>query len=88
MWGHDQFFAAASWLIREGDPDPAACVSDDGETWHCEVVAASGDMAARDYLGLVAVTPTGYVSLTSYPNDLFVPSGDTMAMGTSTDGLR
>jgi hypothetical protein len=87
LWGHDRYFAAASWLIREGDPDSAACVSEDGETWHCEVIAASGEMASRDYLGVVAITPTGYVSLAHYPNDLFVPSGYTMVMGTSTDGL-
>jgi hypothetical protein len=87
-WGHDRYLAAASWLIREGDPDSAACVSEDGETWNCEVIAASGDMATRDYLGVVAVTPTGYVSLGHYPNDLFVPSGYTMVIGTSTDGLQ
>lgn len=87
-WGHDRYFAEASWGIREGDPDPAACVSADGETWHCEVIAASGDMADHDYLGVVAVTATGYVSLAYYPNDLFVPSGYTMVIGTSIDGLH
>jgi hypothetical protein len=88
LWGRDQYFAAASWLVREGDPDPAACVSTDGAAWHCEVISASDNMATRDFLGVAAVTPTGYVSLAHYPLDLFIPSGYTMVMGTSTDGLN
>lgn len=89
IWGHGRFVAKASWLLREGDPDPAVCVSEDGETWHCEVIAATGDLADRDYLGeLIGVTPTGFISLAEYPDDLFAPSGTSLVMATSTDGLQ
>lgn len=88
VWGHDRYVATASWLIRDGDPDSAICVSSDGESWQCEVIAASGDLADRDnFLNGITVTPTGFISLNAYPLEPSGESGMEMIMARSTDGL-
>lgn len=87
-FGHDRYVAEASWLIRPGDPDHAVCVSDTGEAWTCEVLSPTGvppdELRA---IGPVAATPTGFVSLKWTFDDLFAPSGSSMILGTSADGL-
>lgn len=87
-FGHDRYVADASWLIRPGDPDGAVCVSDTGETWTCEVfssvTSAPEDLRA---VGSVTSTSTGFASLAFVFDDQFAPSGSTMILGTSTDGL-
>jgi len=85
IWGHDRYVATASWLIREGDPDSAICVSADGMSWQCEVIAATGDLAHRDNLGGTAVTPTGFISLSASSFGEFNPIE--MIMARSIDGL-
>jgi hypothetical protein len=86
-----RYWVRASWLIREGDPDSAACVSEDGEAWECEVVPdGEGDMAGRHELGgqALGVTPTGFVTLVEYfPDDPNVPAATEMVVGTSPDGV-
>lgn len=87
-WGHDRYVATASWLIRDGDPDSGSCVSSDGVSWQCEVIAASGDLANRDnFLNATTVTPTGFISLNAYPLEPSGESGMEMILARSTDGL-
>jgi len=92
LYGHGRYLAAGSWLIRDGDPDSAVCVSTDGESWDCEVIPPlSGELAGRQWLArAVAVTPTGYASLVEYVLDPFAggdPSTE-MVAASSRDGLH
>jgi hypothetical protein len=88
VWGHDRYVADGSWLIRDGDPDSGSCVSSDGESWQCEIIAATGDLANRDnFLNPITVTPTGFISLNAYPVEPTGDSGLEMILGRSTDGL-
>ena len=73
LYGHGQFLAPGSWLRREGDPDPAVCVSADGEHWTCEVIPPLDGRGRPQFLGAIAVTPTGYTSLVHYFKNPFPP---------------
>jgi hypothetical protein len=87
-FGHDRYVAEASWLIRPGDPDHAVCVSDTGETWACEVLSSvTSAPEDRRAVGSVTSTSSGFASLVFVFDDQFAPSGSTMIIGTSTDGL-
>jgi len=92
LFGHGRYIGAGSWLIRDGDPDSAVCVSVEGESWDCEVIPRlTGELAGRHWLArAIAITPTGYASLAEYTNDpFFGGDGSTeMVAATSVDGLH
>jgi hypothetical protein len=92
LYGHDRYIAPGSWLIREGDPDSAVCVSVDGENWDCLVIPPlTGELAGRHWLArAIAVTPTGYASLVEYFKNTLPPYDPRIDMvaATSRDGLH
>lgn len=87
-WGHHRYVAEASWLNRPGNPDHAVCASDTGESWSCSVLSPV-TAAPEEQRGIGALTPTstGFASLLWALDDPFAPSGSTMILGTSPDGL-
>ena len=80
-YGNGRFLVLGSQLIREGDPDPAACVSPDAETWRCEVLP--DDVPA---LATLVGTPTGVVGVWGRPVDLAGTSSESV-VALSPDGL-
>ncbi len=87
-YANGRYLVSASWLIRQGDPDSGACVSDDGEVWTCQIIPdGEGDLAGRQQLGMIIGTSTGFVSLAYWSIDEFVASDSEMIIGTSGDGL-
>jgi len=88
-WGHDRYVAEASWLSnRPGDPNHAVCASETGESWTCEALSSvTAPPGERRAVRAVTPTSTGFASLLWMSDDPFAPSGSTMVLGTSTDGL-